>query len=79
MILFPCCFVTLMMTLSRKLYKATLYLFPKDQGWSSSQKFKVKGLTVMAEIFSLKEYIISSCGLSYFVIFRIDLMFFGDL
>lgn len=37
MILFPCCFVTLMVTLSRKLYKATLYLFPKDQGWSSSQ------------------------------------------
>lgn len=37
MVLFPCCFVTLMVTLSRKLYKATLYLFPKDQGWSSSQ------------------------------------------
>lgn len=32
----------------------------------------------MVEIFLLKEYIILSCGFSYFVIFRIDLMFFGD-
>lgn len=31
------CYFNLMVTLSRKLYEAALYLFPEDQGWSSSQ------------------------------------------